>query len=367
MKSFDFLIVGTGFAGSVLAQKLQEAGKKVLIIDKRNHIGGNSFDYFDEHGILIHKYGPHYFRTDSEQVWKYLSQFTEWIPHEYIVKASVKEKLYPMPINRDTLNKFFSINLQTDEEAKEFLEKKRESINNPANAEEQVLSLAGKDIYEAFFKNYTIKQWGINPKDLDASVTARIPIRFNTDKRYFTSKYQAMPKKGYFRLFENLLKGIPILLNTSFEEIKDTIAFKKLIYTGPIDKFFNNRHGQLPYRSVRFIFENHQKEFYQDYSQVNYPNDHEYTRIVEIKHATHQKAMTTTIVKEIPCNEGDPFYPIPNSKNKELFKRYEKDAKKMKNTYFIGRLAQYEYLNMDQVVKRTLTLAKEILNTENGP
>lgn len=364
MEKFDYLIVGAGFSGSVLAQKLNSINKKVLVIDQRNHIGGNCYDYFDQYNVLVHKYGPHYFRTNDEEVKKYLSKFTEWIPHEYIVKAYVNGKLHDLPINRNTLNSFFNLDLKTEEEAQKFLDSKKEKIENPKNAEEQILALTGIEIYKAFFKNYTKKQWDIDPKNLSASVTARIPIRTNADPRYFTTDFQAMPKDGYTKMFENILKGIKVLLNTSFSDIKNSVEYDKLIYTGSIDAFFNFQFDKLPYRSLEFIFENHDKEFYQKYSQINYPNDFEYTRIVEIKHATGQICPSTTIVKEIPRDQSnsDPFYPIPNSKNEKLYLKYHNLADKLKNVYFIGRLAQYKYINMDQVIKNALKLFEEIKN-----
>lgn len=359
-EKYDYLIVGAGFAGSVLAERLNSIGKKVLIVEKRDHIGGNCYDYYDGTGVLVHKYGPHYFRTNFQEVVDYLSRFTQWRPHEYRIRSYVNGKIYTFPINRNTLNEFFGVNLKTDQETEEFLKSKRENIENPKNAEEQILALAGKEIYEAFFKNYTIKQWGIHPKNLDASVTARIPIRINDDDRYLNDKFQAMPKDGYTKLFENLLKGIDIILNTDYKTVIKNISYDKLIYTGPIDEFFDYKYGKLPYRSLKFEFENHNKEFYQDWSQINYPNDYDFTRIVEIKHATGQKTPTTTIVKEYPQSEGDPYYPIPAKENHELYKKYEAEANNLKNFYFIGRLAQYKYLNMDQVVKEALDLFEKI-------
>lgn len=356
------MIVGAGFAGSVLAERLKSIGKKVLIVEKRSHAGGNCYDYHDTNGVLIHKYGPHYFRTDYDVVRDYLSKFTEWHPVEYRVKACVNGRLFTIPINRETLNDFFNENLKTEREAEEFLSFKKLKIDLPKNAEEQVLSLAGKEIYDAFFKNYTLKQWGVDPKCLCASVTARIPIRTNRDDRYFTSKFQAIPKHGYHALFSNLLENIPILLNTRFESIKDYIQYDKLIYTGLIDEFFNYKFGELPYRSLKFKFEQYNKEFYQKWSQINYPNDYDFTRIVEIKHVTGQNINKTTIVKECPCSEGEPYYPIPVDKNYELYKKYKAEAEKLENIYFIGRLAQYEYLNMDEVVKRALELFEVLKN-----
>jgi UDP-galactopyranose mutase len=357
---YDYLIVGAGFSGSVLAERLKSSGKKVVVVDRRNHVGGNCYDYYDSAGVLVHAYGPHYFRTDNKDVLDYLSKFTQWRKYRYRIRSCVCGELYPVPINRDTLNKFFSINLVTEDEAKKFLESKREKIEHPANAEEQVLSTAGRELYEAFFKNYTLKQWGINPKKLVASVTARIPIRFSTDDSYLEEKFQAMPLKGYAEMFKNMLKGVDVLLNTDFRAAKEKIDFDKLIYTGPIDEYFNHKYGRLQYRSLRFEFETFDREYYQEWSQINYPNDFDYTRIVEIKHATGQKTPKTTIVKEYPCAEGEPFYPMPLEAEKELYLKYKKEASGLSNVYFVGRLAQYEYLNMDQVCKRALDLFKAL-------
>lgn len=353
--SYDYLIIGAGFAGSTTARVLAEKGFKVLIIERRNHIGGNSFDYFDTNGVLIHKYGPHYFRTNSEEVFAFLSRFTAWRNWEYIVKACVNDKLYDLPINLNTINKFFNKNFSS-EEAQKFIENKKVKIKNPQNAEEQVVSQIGYEIYDNFFKEYTTKQWGIPPHELDKSVTARIPIRFNTDPRYFTDKYQCMPASGYFKLFENLLdhKNIEVKLNEDFSKNKQKYDSKTLVYTGCIDEYYNYIYNKLPYRSLKFEIERLNQEFYQDYSQINYPNNFEYTRIVEIKHATGQKINKTTIIKEYPSAKGDPYYPIPNPKNELHYLKYKELAEKEKNVFFIGRLAQYKYLNMDQVVLNTL-------------
>ena len=360
MNDYDFLIVGAGFSGAVLAERLNSIGKKVLVIEKRNHLGGNSYDYYDEHRVLVHKYGPHYFRTNDEGVFNYLSKFTKWRAYEYRIRTCVNGILYPIPINRDTLNKFFEVNLKSDQEAKDFLNSKKIPINNPKNAEEQVLSTLGKEIYESFFKNYTIKQWDTDPKSLHPSVTGRIPFRYNTDDKYFNDKIQAMPANGYYKLFENLLKGIELRFNTDYFDIRNEISYTNLIYTGPIDLFFNYKYGKLPYRSLKFSHENYSQEFYQDWVQINYPNNFDYTRIVEIKHATGQKCNNTTIVKEFPSNIGEPFYPIPNNENINLYLKYKKEADKLKNTFFIGRLATYQYLNMDEIVGEALDLFESI-------
>lgn len=357
---FDYLVVGAGFSGAVLAERLASVGKKILVVEKRNHIGGNCYDFLDKNGVLVHQYGPHYFRTNSDKVITYLSQFTEWLPCRYIIKTFVNGEFYPIPINRETINKFFKVNLKTEKEVEKFLEGKRAKIKNPKNAEEQVLSLAGREIYEAFFKNYTIKQWGISPRNLDASVTARIPIRTNNDDGYFNDKFQAMPKEGYTKIFEKMLGKCEVLLKTDYQEIKDKISYDKLIYTGPIDSFFGYKYGKLPYRSLRITFESYKKEFYQNWVQVNYPNDYKFTRIVEIKHVTGQKIPYTTISKEYPTWKGEPYYPVPNKENEKLYNKYQKEAEKLENTYFLGRLAQYRYLNMDQVIENALGLFEKI-------
>ncbi|MFX1293624.1 MAG: UDP-galactopyranose mutase [Promethearchaeota archaeon] len=362
---FDFLIVGAGFSGSVLAERLaSQLNKKILIIDRRDHVGGNCFDYYNDFGVLVHKYGPHYFRTNSEEVFQYLSKFTEWRKYEYRIKSYIDGELYPFPVNRDTLNKFFKVNLKTEEEARAFLDGKRVKIENPRNSEDQIVSQAGWEIYNAFFKNYTKKQWDLFPHELDASVTGRISIRTNTDDRYFNEKYQIIPLNGYYKLFERSLNhsNITMKLNVEFRSIQNKIKYKNLIYTGCIDEFFNYKFGKLPYRSLEFKHENYNKEFYQKWVQINYPNEFEYTRIVEIKHATGQKTPKTTIIKEYPRGEGDPFYPIPREENQNLYEKYKKEANKLKNVIFIGRLAQYKYLNMDQVVKNALNTFKWLKN-----
>lgn len=365
---FDYLIVGAGFAGATLARKLAEHKKRVLIIDRRDHIGGNSYDYYDKHGVLVHKYGPHYFRTDIEDVWKFLSKFTKWRPWRYIVKACVGGKLYDMPINLNTINKFYKKDFNS-REAEDFIKritKNKKQI--PKNSEEQVILKIGKDIYDKFFKNYTMKQWGIHPRKLDASVTARIPIRFNTDERYFESKHQAMPLKGYCKLFKGILShhNIEVRLKTDFFKNKNKLQYDNLIYTGCIDEFFNYKYGKLPYRSLKFKHKSLNQEFYQEYSQINYPNDYKYTRIVEIKHATGQKIKNTTIVKEYPMVKGDPYYPIPMKRNEKLYAKYKEEADKLKNIYFVGRLAQYKYLNMDQVIKEAINLFNLLIDKKNA-
>ncbi len=359
----DILIVGAGLSGLVIAEQASKKGLNVLIVEKRNHIGGNCYDYYNEIGVLVHKYGPHYFRTNKKEIFNYLSQFTEWHYVQYKVKAFVDGRMLSLPINLNTINELYGLKLSSFELRKWF-EEMREKIDNPTNSEEMVVSKVGREIYEKFFYGYTTKQWNLDPKELDASVTARIPIRTNRDDRYFTDKYQAMPKYGYTKMFEKMCdhSNIKILLKTDFKEIKNDIKYKKLVYTGPIDEFFDFKFGKLPYRSLRFEHEHYFQEFYQEYSQINYPNEYDFTRVVEIKHVTGQKHPYTTIIREYSASEGEPYYPIPVQKNKKIYNKYKEEAKKFKNVYFIGRLATYRYLNMDQVVEEALKLSKEIIN-----
>jgi UDP-galactopyranose mutase len=363
-KEYDYLIVGAGFSGITIAEKLASTKKKCLLIDKRDHIGGNCYDYVNKAGVLVHKYGPHYFRAKSEEVVKYLSKFTEWIPHKYKVKIRIQDKTYSFPINKTTLEQFFNKELKTEQEVKELLDDKRDkTIINPQNAEEQVLSKTGKEIYEAFFKGYTQKQWGISPRDLDAEVTARIPIRFTANDDYIVEGFQAMPKEGYTKMFEKMVENplISLKLNQPFNDSIKNKA-KKIIWTGPIDEYYNKKHGELPYRSLEFIFVNLlNTEYAQEDAQINYPSlDVPYTRIVEAKHVTHQKTKNTTLSIEIPRPEGDPFYPMPTKKAKEISEKYQNDAKQEKNIYFLGRLGRYKYLNMDQCVEEAIQLFEEI-------
>ena len=366
---FDFLIVGAGFSGCVLAERIAtQLNKKVLIVEKRNHIGGNAFDFYNEAGILIHKYGPHWFHTSSSKIFKYLSQFTEWRLHSHRVRSYVDGILLPIPINMDTINFLYNKNFSHPSEVEKYLKSVRKKIAHPKNAEEMVLSSVGNDLYEKFFKGYTIKQWGISPSKLSASVTARIPTRYNRDDRYFNDIYQAMPKYGYSYLFHNLIKhpNISVLLKTDYKNIIDDLNFNQMIYTGPIDEFFDYLHGKLPYRSLQFEHETLDSEFYQEYQQVNYPNDYDFTRIVEWKHATGQKHPRTTITKEYPCdpsaNGNEKYYPVPNDENRELYRKYHTAAKKLKAVYFCGRLADYQYYNMDQVVARALSIFEKSIS-----
>lgn len=357
------LIVGAGFAGSVMARELAEAGRKVHVIDKRSHIGGNAYDEYDEHGILIHPYGPHIFHTNGERIYQYLSRFTEWLPYEHRVRGVLNGVSYPFPINRDTLNRLYDLNLDEAGAAAHF-EHVREPRDPVMTSEDVVLNSVGRDLYEKFFLNYTRKQWGLDPSELKAGVAARIPVRTNTDDRYFTDTYQVMPLHGYTKMFESMLDhpGITVEVGVDFADVRKNHRYAHVIYTGPIDAYFDYCYGPLPYRSLRFEHE-HLADTgqFQETGTVNYPNDHAFTRITEFKHLTGQKHRGTSIVREYPQAEGDPYYPVPRTENEELFKRYESLAKQEKNATFVGRLAQYRYYNMDQVVGAALAAAKQLI------
>lgn len=366
---FDYLIVGAGFAGCVLAERLAaDAGRRVLLVDRRPHIGGNAYDYYNEAGILVHKYGPHIFHTNSREVFEYLSRFTAWRPYEHRVLASVDGQLVPIPINLDTINRLYGLRLDSFQAAA-FLAERAEKIEHPRNAEEMVLSKVGRELYEKFFRNYTRKQWGLDPAELDASVTARIPTRTNRDDRYFTDTYQAMPLHGYTRMFERMLDhpNIKLMLNTDYREIAGCIPYRELIYTGPIDEFFDFRFGKLPYRSLEFRFETLDRPRVQPVATINYPNEHAYTRVTEFKHLTGQRHHKTTVVYEYPRAEGEPYYPVPRRENAELYKRYQELADTTPGVHFVGRLATYKYYNMDQVVAQALTLYAKLTGRRGIP
>ncbi|SMB96445.1 UDP-galactopyranose mutase [Hymenobacter roseosalivarius DSM 11622] len=359
---FDYLIVGAGFAGSVLAERLAtRSNKKVLIVDKRSHIAGNAYDHYNEEGILVHKYGPHIFHTNSKDVFEYLTNFTDWRPYEHRVLASVDGQMVPMPINLDTINKLYGLSLNSFE-VEQFLESLAESIPVIKTSEDVVVSKVGRELYEKFFKNYTRKQWGMDPSELDKSVTSRVPTRTNRDDRYFTDTYQAMPLHGYTRMFEKMLDhpNIKIMLNTDYHDIIDFIPFKEIIFTGPVDEYFDFKFGKLPYRSLEFKHETLNVEKFLAAPVVNYPNEHLYTRITEFKALTGQQHPKTSVVYEYPKAEGDPYYPIPRLENADLYNKYKKLADETPNVHFVGRLATYKYYNMDQVVAQALTLYKRL-------
>jgi UDP-galactopyranose mutase len=365
---FDYLIVGAGFAGSVLAERLAtQSDKKILIIDTRSHIGGNAYDHYNEDGILVHKYGPHIFHTNSRDVFEYLSHFTEWRPYEHRVQASVDGQLVPIPINLDTVNRLYGLNL-TSFQLEEFFASIAEKIECIRTSEDVVISKVGRELYQKFFRNYTRKQWDMDPSELDKSVTARVPTRTNRDDRYFTDSYQAMPLHGFTKMFEKMLDhpNIKIMLNTDYREIIDVIPYREMIYTGPVDLFFDYCYGKLPYRSLKFKHETINKPVHQPAPVVNYPNEHLYTRVTEFKYLTGQEHNKTSVVYEYPRAEGDPYYPIPRSENAELYKQYKDLADATPGVHFVGRLATYKYYNMDHVVAQALKVYKNLVASADG-
>jgi UDP-galactopyranose mutase len=359
---FDYLIVGAGFAGSVLAERLAgQLNRRVLIVDRRPHIGGNAYDHYDDHGILVHRYGPHIFHTNSAKVFDYLSQFTQWRPYQHRVRAQVDGQLLPIPINLDTVNQLYGLQL-TSFEVEKFFASMAEPREEIRTSEDVVVSKVGRELYEKFFRGYTRKQWGLDPSELDAGVTARVPTRTNRDDRYFTDTYQAMPLRGYTRMFEKMLDhpNIKVMLQTDYREIAGFVPYREMIYTGPIDEFFDFRYGKLPYRSLEFCFETLDVPVYQPAPVINYPNDYAYTRITELKYLTGQEHPKTTIVTEYPRADGDPYYPVPRPENAERYKQYKALADAMPNVHFVGRLATYKYYNMDQVVAQALAVYQRI-------
>jgi UDP-galactopyranose mutase len=359
----DFCVVGAGFAGATVAERLANAGARVLVIDKRPHVAGNAYDELDEHGVLVHRYGPHIFHTNAARIVDYLSSFTTWRPYEHRVRAVVDGRQYPLPINRDTINQLYGLDLD-ERGVVEYLEKVREPRDPVRTSEDVIVDRVGRDLYEKFFLNYTRKQWGLDPSQLAASVAARVPVRTNADDRYFTDDFQQMPLHGYTAMFRQMLdrSGIELRLSTDFAEVRPGIAGAHIVFTGPIDAYFDHCFGPLPYRSLRFEHEHlpHTPR-YQSVGTVNYPNDHAFTRITEFKHLTGQEHDGTSIVREYPSAAGEPYYPVPRPQNEELYRRYAERAAAETNVTFVGRLAQYRYYNMDQVVAAALKAAQNIL------
>lgn len=357
--TWDYLIVGCGYAGIVLAERLaSQCDASCLVIDRRAHIGGNSYDAYDAAGVLTHVYGPHYFRTNSERIIAYLSQFTAWREVEYKILSWTEGKYWQFPINLNTFEQILG-RPSTTEEMQATLAEWRVPIEKPRNSEEVIISQVGERLYEMFFKNYTRKQWARDPRELDASVCGRIPIRTNRDDRYLSERVQALPAEGYTAMFRRMLDHprIRVELGADFQQVRSQVAYRHLIYTGPIDEFYDCRFGALPYRSLRFEPETLQQEYFQPAMQVNYPNDYDFTRIVEIKHATGQKLPVTTIVREYPQEYGpgrEPYYPVPTPASSALFQRYAALAEQEQKTSFVGRLATYRYYNMDQIVGMAL-------------
>jgi UDP-galactopyranose mutase len=363
VRRYDWLVVGAGFSGAVLAERLaSQLGQRVLVVDRRDHVAGNAYDELDESGILVHRYGPHIFHTNSQPIFDYLSSFTEWRPYEHRVLARVRGQLVPIPINRTTVNSLYGLKLASDEEVAQFYASRAEPTGVPRTSEQVVVNAVGRELYELFFRGYTRKQWGLDPAQLDASVTARIPTRTDTDDRYFTDAFQAMPRNGYTTMFERMLDHALITVRTG-PDIADVppSLYDRTVYTGPVDAFFDYRFGALPYRSLEFRFETHHVERYQPVGTVNEPDETvPYTRTTEFKHLSGQRSPLTTIVREFPRADGDPYYPIPRPENAALYARYEALANQTPDVWFVGRLATYKYYNMDQCVGQALATFNRI-------
>jgi UDP-galactopyranose mutase len=369
MDAYDTLVVGAGYAGSVMARELAiRAGQRVLVIDRRDHIAGNAYDYRDDHGVLVHAYGPHIFHTNSEKVVEYLSAFTEWMPYEHRVLARVDGKLVPIPINRTTINELYGLSLATDEEVESFMQSRAEPVEHVRTSEDVVVAKVGRELYEKFFRGYTRKQWQRDPSELHASVCARIPIRTDADDRYFGDAFQKMPAGGYTAMFRRILDHplIDVRLETDYWDVKDEIAHDRLVYTGPIDGFFGHRFGKLPYRSLEFDLRTEATPdmgYAQEATTVNEPSEEvPYTRVTEFRRMTGQaRHEFSTLAVEYPRAEGDPYYPIPNDETRALYRRYEALGAELPNVTFVGRLARYQYLNMDQVVGQALSAADKLI------
>jgi UDP-galactopyranose mutase len=359
----DVVVVGAGFSGAVVAERLASHGQSVLVIDKRPHIGGNAFDRLDAHGVLIHPYGPHIFHTNGMRIAEYLSRFTEWRFYEHRVRAKVGDQYVPMPINVDTVNRIYGLSL-TEATIGAFFESVREPRSPIRTSEDVVINAVGRDLYEKLFQGYTRKQWGLDPSELSASVAARIPTRTNHDDRYFTDTFQHMPLEGYTRMFERMLdhRNIRVECGIDFFALRPRLRTRHVVYTGPIDAYFDHCFGKLPYRSIRFEHTHlpHTAR-HQSVGTVNFPNDFAYTRTTEFRHLTGQAHSGTSIVSEYPCDDGDPYYPVPRAENEALFKRYEALGREAQDVTFVGRLAQYRYYNMDQCVGAALKAAETIL------
>lgn len=359
---FKYLVVGAGLAGLTMAERIANVlDEKVLVVEKRPHIGGNVYDSYNEDGILIHNYGPHIFHTNDKEVYEYLSNFTRWRDFWHRVLTYVDGNLVPMPITVETINKLYNLNLNCFE-VEEFLKKQAVDVGEVKTSKDVALSKVGQDIYEKIFENYTKKQWGIDPAELDTSVISRIPVRTNRDTRYFSDRYQGMPLHGYTKMCERMAasKNIKIMLNMDYREIAGDISYDIMIYTGAVDEFYNYKYGKLAYRSINFVFETYDMEKFQEAPVVNYPNDYDYTRITEYKQLTGQVHHKTSISKEFPTAEGEPYYPFPTAEYRRQYEKYAADMAKEENIIFIGRLAEYRYYNMDGVVRRALDLFEEL-------
>ncbi|MBO5198988.1 MAG: UDP-galactopyranose mutase [Lachnospiraceae bacterium] len=365
---YHYVIAGAGLSGLTIAERIaSELNEKVLVVEKRSHIGGNVYDSYNEEGILIHNYGPHIFHTNDEGVYRYLSRFTKWNDFWHRVLSYVDGNLVPMPVSVETINRLYNLSLSCGE-IEAFLSSRAIPMDEVKTSRDVALSKVGTDLYEKLFMNYTRKQWGVDPSELDTSVISRIPVRTNRDTRYFADRYQGMPKYGYTRMCENMIANpnIKLMLNTDFEEIRDEITYDYLIYTGPTDAYYHYKYGKMAYRSLNFVFETYDMESYQEAPVVNYPNDYDFTRITEFKKLTWQDHKKTTILKEYPCAEGEPYYPFPTKEYQEQFLKYREEMEKETNVYFLGRLAQYRYFNMDAVVRQALDLFEQKIRPANG-
>lgn len=360
----DLLIVGAGPVGSVIAERASsQLNLKCIVCDIRNHIAGNCYDFYNKKNVLTHKYGPHYFRTNDINILNYLKNFSYFHKADYVIKSFSNNKLYQFPINLNTLNQVFNSNLKNENEAKKLLNSKIIKLKKINNFEDYLLSNVGRELYELFYKNYTIKQWGISPKLLPAGIAKRVPIRFNLDNRYLSEKYQMMPSAGFTEMFSNMTnhKNIKLLLNTDYFKIKDKIKPKlATVYTGPIDKFFNYKYGRLGWKSLNFKFDTYKAKFKQDFVQINYPNNYKFTRKVEVKHVTKQENNYTTISKDFPIKKGDPYYPINTEYDKKLYLKYLNLTKKLQDVYFVGRLAEYTYINTDEAIGKGLNFINDL-------
>jgi UDP-galactopyranose mutase len=367
---YDAVVVGAGFAGSVIAERLaSQLGQRVLVLDRRPHVGGNAYDEVDEAGVLVHRYGPHIFHTNSAEIFEYLSEFTSWRPYEHRVLAQVRGRLLPIPINRTTVNELFGLRLPDDDAVEAFYASRAEPRSPVRTSEDVVVGRVGQELYELFFRGYTRKQWGLDPSELDASVTARVPTRSDTDDRYFTDRYQAMPAAGYTAMFERMLAHPRIEVRTGldFAQVRDRLDARLIVYTGPIDEYFGHRFGRLPYRSLRFEFEQVDCPLVQPVGTINHPDESvPFTRVSEFKHLTGQRGPVTTLVREFPTADGDPYYPIPRPENAELYRRYHALAEATPGVRFVGRLATYKYYNMDQVVGQALVTFRKIAAASTG-
>jgi UDP-galactopyranose mutase len=355
----DFIVAGAGFSGTVVAERLASAGCSVEVVEKRSHVGGNAYDAYDSHGVLIHPYGPHIFHTNSDAVFEYLSQFTEWRPYEHRVLSRVDGQLFPVPINQTTINRLYGLNLD-EAGVRRFFEQVREPRSPILTSEDVVVSAVGRELYEMFFRGYTRKAWGLDPSELSPVVCGRLPVRVNSDDRYFTDRHQAMPREGFTAMFRRMLDHpkIRLTLGEDFEPLKNRPKAARIIYTGPIDRYFNYRYGKLPYRSICFEHEHLPAvRQYQPVAVVNYPNHFDFTRVTEFKHLTGQEHPGTSIAREYPRSSGDPYYPVPTTANAALYKGYEALAEEQSNVTFLGRLAEYRYYNMDQAAAAALRVS----------